>query len=84
MKGVGAEIPLHERLDDFYKQHKKDGPVVGFYQFLKPMLVVTSPQLLKSIMVSNFEHFQNRYLYYNQKDDPLSAHLLSLEGNLNS
>lgn len=80
MKGVGAEKPFHERLDDFYREHKDRGPAVGFYQFLKPLLVITSPKLLKEMMVTNFEHFQNRYLYYNHKDDPLSAHLLSLEG----
>lgn len=81
MKGVGSELAMTDAMDGFYKTFKSKAPVVGFYQFLKPMLLVTDPQLLKEIMVTNFDHFQNRYLYHNEKDDPISAHLLSLEGN---
>jgi cytochrome P450 family 6 len=80
LKGVGSEIALTDAMDDFYKRFKSHGPVVGFYQFLKPLLLVTDPQMLKLITITNFEHFQNRYMFYNERDDPLSAHLLSLEG----
>jgi hypothetical protein len=44
------------------------------------MLLPISPELIKNILVTNFDCFQDRLIYYNKEDDPISAHLLALEG----
>jgi cytochrome P450 family 6 len=80
LKGVGSEIAMTDAMDGFYKKYKSSGPFVGFYQFLKPLLLVTDPDMLRQIMVTDFDYFHDRYLFHNAKDDPISAHLLSMEG----
>lgn len=56
------------------------GPIAGFYFFTEPALIVTDPAILRNILLVDFEHFHDRGIYVNEKDDPLSAHLFSLDG----
>ncbi|XP_038066485.1 cytochrome P450 3A24-like [Patiria miniata] len=39
---------------------KKYGRVVGTYDFHRPVLIITDPDLLKNILVKNFSSFNNR------------------------
>lgn len=80
LKGIGTEKSLCDGLDEYYKKFKGKGPAVGLFYFVKPTLLPIDPELIKKILVSNFDCFQDRSLYYNKKDDPISAHLLSLQG----
>lgn len=82
LKGIGSEKSLCVGLDEFYKQFKEQGPAVGLFYFTKPTLLPISPELIKNILVTNFDCFQDRLLYYNKEDDPISAHLLALEGEV--
>lgn len=59
---------------------KKDLPYGGYYTFLSPSLLVADLNIVKFVMVQNFESFNGRGFYYNEKGEPLSAHLVSLEG----
>lgn len=80
LKGIGSEKSLCIGLDEFYKEFKGKGPAVGLFYFVKPTLLPIAPELIKNILVTNFDCFQDRLLYYNKEDDPISAHLLALEG----
>lgn len=82
LKGIGSEKSLSIGLDEFYKKFKPQGPAVGLFYFVKPTLLPIDPELIRAILAVNFECFQDRLLYYNKEDDPISAHLLALEGNL--
>lgn len=82
LKGIGSEKSLCVGLDEFYKKFKGKGPAVGLFYFTKPTLLPIDPELIKNILSTNFDCFQDRLLYYNKKDDPISAHLLALEGKL--
>lgn len=60
-----------EGLDDYYKQFKGKGPAVGLFYFVKPLLLPLEPEIIRSILTSDFDCFQNRLLYYNKEDDPI-------------
>nr|CAD7263123.1 unnamed protein product [Timema shepardi] len=56
------------------------GPWVGFFLLHKPVLMVKDPELIRTILMKNFANFQDRGMYVDEKNDPLSAHLFSLSG----
>ena len=66
-----------EHLYEYFKSHSK--PHGGCYMLHMPTYVPIDPDIIKHIMQNDFEHFVDRGVYFNE-DDPLSAHLFSLEG----
>lgn len=70
---------LYERI---YKEYKAKGcKHVGLFTYLKPVYVPIDLAIVKNILLYNFNHFVDRGFYYNEKEDPLSAHLFSLGGS---
>lgn len=66
---------------DWYDEFKSKGcKFGGAYMAVSPILVVTELDLVKNVITKDFSHFQDHGFYYNERDDPLSAHLLSVEG----
>uniref|UniRef100_A0A6M2DMC5 Putative cytochrome n=1 Tax=Xenopsylla cheopis TaxID=163159 RepID=A0A6M2DMC5_XENCH len=57
-----------------------DEPFIGFYQSKKPVLLIRDPDLVKQVLVKDFQHFPNRGIASNYKLDPLSENLFNLEG----
>lgn len=53
--------------------------MLGLYFYLQPVLLVTDLDLIRNILIKDFQHFQNRGLFYNQQTDPLSANLFRIE-----
>lgn len=82
LEGVGRRN-VADYFGAVYQHMKRQnlGPIAGFYFFTEPALIVTDPNILKNILVKDFDYFCDRGIYVNEKDDPLSAHLFSLEGN---
>jgi len=52
----------------------------GTYVFSRPTLVVRGPDMIKSILVKDFIHFHDHGTYFDEENDPLSAHLFMLTG----
>jgi cytochrome P450 family 6 len=52
----------------------------GIYCLAKPTYNIIDPDYIKNVLVTDFHHFVDRGLYYNEKADPLSAHMLSIGG----
>lgn len=64
----------------FYAEVKNGKwPLLGMYFVLKPAALITDLKLTQKVLVTDFNHFQDRGHYYNAKDDPLSANLVNLE-----
>lgn len=65
----------------FYYELKEKGKFGGIYFFTKPVFFVTDLDFLKVVLIKDFQHFHDRGTYFNTKDDPLSGHLLNIEGD---
>jgi cytochrome P450 family 6 len=51
----------------------KTQPYVGIWAFFKPALVVQDPELIKHLFIKDFNHFQDRGIYYDKEGDPLAG-----------
>ncbi|KAI7815466.1 cytochrome p450 [Rhyzopertha dominica] len=66
---------------NWYKRLKRRGcKYGGVYMLCVPVLVITDLELIKKVLVRDFAHFMDHGFYANEKDDPLSAHLLTVRG----
>ncbi|KAF5290749.1 hypothetical protein FQR65_LT11530 [Abscondita terminalis] len=58
-----------------------ESPYIGFYALTKPFLLVKDPNLIKIILIKEFNIFQNRCFFFNKKIDPvMSNSLLGIKG----
>lgn len=82
LKGMGRTRHATQLVDDIYRQFKETAGAgaVGLYMLVKPVLLVCDLDLVKQILVKDFNSFHDRGMYANVRDDPLSGHLFSIEG----
>lgn len=53
----------------------------GMFFGPKPAMMVLDLNVAKNILIKDFNNFSDRGLYFNEKDDPISAHLVSVGGS---
>ncbi|XP_017125415.1 probable cytochrome P450 6a20 [Drosophila elegans] len=70
---------IFKRTYDNYK-NKTDGPFVGFYMYFKKMAIVTDIDFAKTVLIRDFDKFHDRGVFHNERDDPLTANLVNIEG----
>uniref|UniRef100_A0A6M2DYQ8 Putative cytochrome n=1 Tax=Xenopsylla cheopis TaxID=163159 RepID=A0A6M2DYQ8_XENCH len=63
-----------------YNTFKRISNYAGYYMFGAPVLIALNPEVIRNIMVKDFQYFHDRGVYFNEDDDPLSAHLFAIEG----
>lgn len=56
--------------------NKFDGPYFGFYALNTPYLVLKDPELIKRIMIKDFQVFPNRFFYCDPNIDPAMGYSL--------
>lgn len=78
IKEIGRSTQISLLIRDFYNQTKDKYPYFGVYFFQRPVLIVNDTNIIKNVLIKDFKHFQDRGVYYNERDDKLSAHLFSL------
>lgn len=79
LKGAGSEFHANELFETLYNELKDKGPASGVFFFMKPNVMVTDLDVIKDILIRNFDTFRNRGLFANERDDPLSANLFTVE-----
>ncbi|KAH8277872.1 hypothetical protein KR018_009445, partial [Drosophila ironensis] len=77
MKTKQLSVIIREK---YMKYKKTDGPFVGFYFYFKKFLIVKDIEFVKTVLIREFDKFSDRGSFYNERDDPLSNHLGSIEG----
>lgn len=80
IKGFSTKCTFGQIIQSLYEQFIGKDIIFGIHFFTRPCVVVLDPDLIKNILIRDFNYFINRGMYFNDKDDPLSAHLFSLEG----
>ncbi|KAL5283720.1 hypothetical protein ACFFRR_006159 [Megaselia abdita] len=80
MKGVGTETTIMEPFNRAYNKFKNTSPVAGMVFFFDGIYITTSLEFVKSILIKDFQNFNDRNMYVNEENDPLSAHMFSLKG----
>ncbi|XP_040170773.1 probable cytochrome P450 6a14 isoform X2 [Anopheles arabiensis] len=80
VREVSRTIHLADKFREIYNELKGKHPLVGVYLFFKPVALITDLELLKCVFVKDFQYFHDRGTYYNEKHDPLTAHLFNIEG----
>lgn len=70
---------MAEKVKEIYDR-MKGHKCVGMYFFSRPALLPLDPVLIKNIQSTDFEHFFDRGIYYDEDNDPISAHLFSIAG----
>ncbi|XP_076657346.1 uncharacterized protein LOC143361655 [Halictus rubicundus] len=69
-----------EIVNDIYKENP-DTKYIGVYDFSTPMIMIRDPELIKSVTVKNFEHFQDhRSLKADDIEPMFSKNLFALTG----
>lgn len=53
---------------------------VGYYFFTKPTLVVVDLDMVKSVLITDYQHFTDHGVYCNEEVDPINAHLFTYHG----
>lgn len=79
MVDVGFKYHFVTKVQKLYEESKAKSRYLGMYSFGTPALLLTDLDLVKTVLVKEFQYFSDRALYYNEKDDPASASLLTLE-----
>ncbi|XP_043662811.1 probable cytochrome P450 6a14 [Drosophila teissieri] len=81
MKGIGTKYHLRDINQRIYDKFKGKAAIAGMFLFFKRTAMVTDLDLIKQVLIKDFHHFQDRGLFNNTRDDPLTGHLLTLEGD---
>lgn len=71
-KEVNVTKSLPEALDDIYRANK-DKPLVGFWLYVRPMVLVRDLSLIKNILVKDFNHFRDRGFHADEEKEPLAG-----------
>lgn len=72
------KISIAELGQKLYKSTTE--PFIGVYAAFRPTLLVRDPECIRRILIKDFQHFTDRGVYYDEQNDPLSAHLFAIGG----
>lgn len=71
----------NNRIRELYMQYKDSGfPFFGIYLLQQPAAIASSLEMVKNVMIKDFQYFTDRGIFSNAEADPLSAHLFTLDG----
>ena len=80
MRQVGKTQTLKQPFSDFYQKYKGKASFGGFFLSSRKAVILLDLDLIKRVLITDFQDFAARGNYYNEKHDPLSAHLFNLDG----
>lgn len=79
LKLTKKEEHISDKLTAFLRQRQSNIPIIGLYFFLKPVAYAVDLDLIRNILIKDFNHFENRATIYDKNTTPLSANLFNLK-----
>lgn len=80
IKGIGKEFHSHQIMKRIYNKCKATGaPFCGMFFYLQPIVLALSVDFVKTVLCKDSAVFCDRGNYYNEDDDPISAHLFNID-----
>lgn len=79
LNNVGRKFHIVYKVKELYDKFKGKAPAFGIYFFLTPNVVITDLELVKNVLIRDFDNFHNRGVYFNEEVDPLGAQLFTIE-----
>ncbi|CAO1432985.1 unnamed protein product [Diamesa hyperborea] len=80
LDGLGTKYHFSDKLKIIYDEFKGKDVIAGMYQSIAPSLIVTDLDLVRTITVKDFNSFTDRGVFYNEENEPITAHLFAIEG----
>ncbi|XP_030082015.1 cytochrome P450 6a22-like [Drosophila hydei] len=81
LEGYRKTKHFKDILTPLYESFKSTGaPFAGFYFMLRPVVLVLDLELAKQVLIRDFANFEDRGMYHNERDDPLTGHLFRIDG----
>lgn len=77
-KGILQKISIDDQIKEIYDSTSE--PFIGVYSLLRPVLVMRDPELVRTILVKDFENFSSRGWYVNDGVDPMAHNMLVQNG----
>ncbi|KAJ6641555.1 Cytochrome P450 6a9, partial [Pseudolycoriella hygida] len=81
LDGVGQKLHNNINVQMVYERFKIGNKFCGYYLLQSPRLIILDLDLIKNILIKDFNNFVDRGIYNNDEVDPLSAHLFAIEGD---
>lgn len=80
-KLVTLQKSYGELLSEWYFKYKDLGhKYIGFFNFFEPVFIFLEPKMYKRILQTDFKHFTDHAVNYQQENDPLSQNIFVLKG----
>lgn len=81
MKGLGSKYHFRDINRRIYNHFKGKTSVAGMYLFFRRSALITDLDLVKQVLIKDFNNFQDRGVFNNPRDDPLTGHLFVMGGD---
>lgn len=79
LRGLGTKYHMGHIMTKAYNELSGKNVIGGMYFYTEPVVVALDLDLLRNIFVKDFQYFTNRGVFFNERDDPLSAHMFATE-----
>ncbi|EDW60860.1 probable cytochrome P450 6a14 [Drosophila virilis] len=81
MRGIGTRLHFRDINQRLYDRFKGKTPIIGMFMFFKRVAMIVDLDLIKQMLIKDFNTFQDRGVFSNVRDEPLTGHLFTLEGD---
>jgi cytochrome P450 family 6 len=71
LAGVGSKVHFLGAIKNVYESYKDMDSVCGFYNSITPAIMPTNLDIIKDILIKDFNSFVDRGIYHNEEADPL-------------